>query len=93
MIEAMSKGTPVMASSRGSLPELVVKGTGSISESLVQLNASLHEHYDYRKVFEWAQSTFSAEAEVNGLLHKSLEIIDKVRKSKSSPNMVQKSTQ
>jgi len=85
VIEAMSKGTPVLASYEGSLPE-IIRGTdgfgegvaGTLSNNMQQLNASLHREYDYKKVYEHAKKYFTSEREVEAMLLESLELIEKV---------------
>jgi glycosyltransferase involved in cell wall biosynthesis len=86
IIEAMSKGTPVLASQWGSLPEIIRgpdgKGegiVGSISRNISELNASLRDEFNYKHVYQYAQENFSAKNEVDTLLLKSLELVKRVQ--------------
>ena len=62
--EATSKGTPVLASNWGSLPEIILghdgkgKGVGSVSATLQQLNASYGKDYNYDRVYQYAKANF-----------------------------------
>ena len=85
VLEATSKGTPVLASNMGSLPE-IIRGPdglgegviGTISHSMEQLNASLHREYDYKRVYQYSREHFSAEKELESLLLKSLDLVERV---------------
>ena len=81
IVEAMSKGTSVLGSDRGSLPELVPASAGVVSSDLKVLNASLHRDFDPREVFKWAESNFKAEAEVEELMRLSRQIVARHRPS------------
>ncbi len=62
VIEAMSQGVPVYASSYGSLPELVAPGTGLILHNHQQLIEALSnpQHFDPLFIRRYAEDNFSS---------------------------------
>ena len=74
-VEAISKGTPVLGSAAGSLPELIVPTVGVSSSDLRVLNASLHDYYNYTAIHEYAKSRFSSRHEVQQLYVRSRGLV------------------
>lgn len=67
--EAMAAGTPVLAYSRGSLPELVRHGeTGYLGGGEDDMVAAIHaiDRLDRRRCREWVEERFSVEQMVDG---------------------------
>lgn len=75
VVEALSKGTPVLGSMRGSLPELIVPSVGVVSDDLTVLNASLRTEFEAKTVFDYSQRNFDAVIEIEELLRRSLDML------------------
>jgi len=54
-IEALSKGTPVIASANGCLPELINNEVGVSSNNLRVCSEGLSKQFDYKKIFEYSK--------------------------------------
>jgi glycosyltransferase involved in cell wall biosynthesis len=69
-IEAVSKGTPVLGSMHGSVPELVNHdNVGFCSNSIDELvNAITYKKFDYKKCYEFALAKYHVKNEIAGLL-------------------------
>jgi glycosyltransferase involved in cell wall biosynthesis len=67
--EAMAAGTPVLAYSRGSMPELVKDGeSGYLISTEEEMIQAMHriESLDRRRCRQWVQENFSVEQMVDG---------------------------
>jgi glycosyltransferase involved in cell wall biosynthesis len=75
VLESMSKGTPVLGSNFGSIPEMVGEKGGSIFDPFIsEKDISIAESRDRKEVFDWSQK-FSIEKEVEKLKDVSLKIL------------------
>jgi glycosyltransferase involved in cell wall biosynthesis len=68
VVEAMGKGTPVLASARGSLPEIIPTLAGVATNSLADINAALKVPFQRKRIYEYAKSHFSSSQEIRQLL-------------------------
>ena len=68
VVEALSKGTPVLGSNRGSLPELISSEVGIASSDLLELNATLRCDFEPSKVFNFAKAHFTVDQEIKEML-------------------------
>ncbi len=66
VLESLSKGTPVIGSANGSLPEMI-GDCGISSNDPNTLNQGLNIAFDYQKIFEKSKK-FHIDEEINGLL-------------------------
>ena len=78
IIEAMSKGTPIIGSTRGSLSELIPDSCGILSTDFHTINANLKKvkNLDRKKVFEHAKN-FEIKHEVKNILDISIKLLQK----------------
>lgn len=74
VIESLSKGTPVIGSANGALPELIAEGCGVSSNDFARLEAALEMDFDSRRCFEHSKR-FHVEHEVRELLRASDSIL------------------
>ena len=72
-LEAITKGTPVLGSTKGAVPELY-SPAGICTDDFNEQIAALDKQYDYNKVYEYAQ-TFHIKNEITTLLEKSKQIL------------------
>lgn len=64
VIEMMSQGLPVLASAYGSMPEIIVEGTGHICQNQQELEnklASSHHHFDQKFIRDYVEKNFSVQ--------------------------------
>jgi glycosyltransferase involved in cell wall biosynthesis len=74
-LESMSKGTPVLGTANGALPELIENGTsGFITDDMEQMEALLEMPLNYQRCFEYSKR-FHVDFEVGALLKKSEHIL------------------
>lgn len=74
-LESMSKGTPVLGSMNGSLPEVIENGvSGYTANSIDEMEMLLDYNFDYEKCFEYSKK-FHIDIEVSELIRISEEII------------------
>ena len=88
VVEALSKGTPVLGSNRGSLPELISSEVGIASSDLHELNATLRCDFEPSKVFNFAKAHFTVDQEIKEMLRWSHVVIKRQggqEQAKSSP--------
>ena len=85
IVEALSKGTPVVGSKRGSLPELITPEVGVLSDDLKEINTALQKEFDPNVVFEYAKRNFDAVEEVKKMLQKSVQLIWTTKQKQLSP--------
>jgi glycosyltransferase involved in cell wall biosynthesis len=74
VLESLSKGTPVLGSANGALPELIADGCGVSTNDFAVLEAALDTDFDFRRSFEHAK-LFHVEHEVRKLLRTSENIL------------------
>jgi glycosyltransferase involved in cell wall biosynthesis len=75
IIESMSKGTPVLGSSHGALPELIENGlSGFTTGGMEKLEGYLDYKFDNRQCFEYSKR-FHINAEIAALIDKSEKIL------------------
>lgn len=75
VIESMSKGTPVLGSTHGALPELIQNGiSGYTAETIDAYERYLNADYDYAACFEYADR-FHIRFEIDTLIERSNEIL------------------
>lgn len=55
VLEALSKGTPVIGSVNGSLPELINKNVGICSNKFKEISNGLRKTFDFKAVFEYSK--------------------------------------
>lgn len=69
-IEAISKGTPVLGSTFGSVPELVNhQDVGFCSDNIDELVYAIkHKNFDYKKCYDFAYNNYHVKNEINGLI-------------------------
>lgn len=72
-LEASSKGTPVIGSNNGSIPEIINICGGQVCESLEDYSKALNINFDYNKIFNNSK-IFSIENEIKTLISKSKKI-------------------
>lgn len=72
-LEAISKGTPVLGSTKGAVPELY-EPTGLCTDNIDEMISYLDVKHDYNAVYEYAQK-FHIKNEINFLVEKSKHII------------------
>ena len=74
-IEAMSKGTPVLGTMNGSIPELVNHdNVGVCTDNIYEMIEVINKKFDYRKCFEYSKK-FHVKNEVDFMIRKSKEIL------------------
>ena len=73
ILESLSKGTPVIGSARGALPEMIGCG-GVASNDFDTMEAALYGVYDHAACFAYA-GQFSIDNEIDGLLARSQQIV------------------
>jgi glycosyltransferase involved in cell wall biosynthesis len=73
ILESLSKGTPVIGSANGALPE-VIREHGVSSNDLEELNRALEKTYDHRACFEYSKK-FSIENEVKQMIQASERVL------------------
>lgn len=66
VLESLSKGTPVIGSANGALPEMI-GDYGLASNDVKDLNKALYIDYDYEATFEYSKR-FHVNKEIDGLL-------------------------
>jgi glycosyltransferase involved in cell wall biosynthesis len=74
-LEAITKGTPVLGSTKGAVPELYGPA-GKCTDSLEEMSKIIDMTFDTKEVFNYAQK-FHIKNEVQFLIDKSVEIIGK----------------
>jgi glycosyltransferase involved in cell wall biosynthesis len=67
VIESLSKGTPVLGSKSGALPELIDDGSGAICEDVDAFERALESRFDRRACFERSRR-FHVEHELRAML-------------------------
>ena len=72
--EAISKGTPVLGSMKGSIPELYAS-TGFCTDHYSEMLTALDKQYDYQAVYEHAQK-FHVKNDIQFLLDTSYDILN-----------------
>jgi glycosyltransferase involved in cell wall biosynthesis/SAM-dependent methyltransferase len=83
IIESMSKGTPVLGSSHGALPELIENGlSGFTTGSMETLEGCLDYQFDNRQCFEYSKR-FHINEEIAALIDASEKILAKYHKQKT----------
>ncbi len=74
-LESMSKGTPILSTTNGALPELIANGiSGFTTDDMEQMEALLDHPFDYRQCFEYSKR-FHVNSEIQTLLEKSEHIL------------------
>ena len=74
-LESMSKGTPVLGTTSGALPELIENGIcGFTTDDMEQMEALLEFPFDYQRCFEYSRR-FHVNYEIQALLKKSEHIL------------------
>lgn len=77
IIESMSKGTPVLGSNKGSLPELIQNGwSGYAATSFEELESHLDDSFDYKRCFDYSKR-FHIDKEVEMLIRLSQKLSSK----------------
>ncbi|MFN3329955.1 MAG: glycosyltransferase family 4 protein [Pyrinomonadaceae bacterium] len=82
LIEAMACGTPVIATKRGSIPEIIIHGeTGFIVENLQEAAEAIGsiERLDRKKIRDHVEKNFSVEKMVNRYIEVYKEVIGYAR--------------
>jgi glycosyltransferase involved in cell wall biosynthesis len=72
-LESVSKGTPIIGSINGSIPEIISLCDGKICESIEDYSKALNINFDYNKIFNNSK-IFSIENEIKTLISKSKKI-------------------
>ena len=86
ILESISKGTPVIGSSKGALPELIINGVNGYSVNTIdEFEAFLEHEFNYEACFRSAKR-FHINFEVEALVSRSMEIIRKGYNSKPYKN-------
>jgi glycosyltransferase involved in cell wall biosynthesis len=73
VLESLSKGTPVIGSANGALPE-IIREHGVSSNDVEELNRALDQAYDNRACFEYSKK-FSIENEVKQMVQASERVL------------------
>jgi len=74
-LESISKGTPILGTTNGSLPEVIETGIcGFTTDDMEQMEALLEHPFDYQRCFEFSKR-FHVNYEVQALLDKSESIL------------------
>lgn len=68
VLESLSKGTPVIGTNRGSLPEVLNDGYGQIANNFEQLNSALNQEFDHRKIYDYSKE-FHVHYEVDNIVN------------------------
>jgi glycosyltransferase involved in cell wall biosynthesis len=74
VLESLTKGTPVIGSANGALPELVAEGCGVTSNDFGVLEGALDTSFDHRRCFEYSKR-FLVAHEVHEMLRASERIL------------------
>jgi len=75
VLESISKGTPVIGSCNGALPELITNGVnGFIANSIGEFESHLNYEFDYETCFQSAKR-FHIDVEVEALVSRSMQIL------------------
>jgi glycosyltransferase involved in cell wall biosynthesis len=74
VLESLSKGTPVIASAKGALPEMIAD-SGLVSNEIKALNDALDMEFDYEACFEHSKS-FHVYNEVDALIDRTAALMD-----------------
>ena len=78
VVEALSKGTPVIASRYGSMPELINSDVGVSSNKLEDLNLAIgNNSYNTQRICEYANK-FRNRHEIERMVQASRDIIDEL---------------
>ena len=88
IIEAMSKGTPVLGSNHGSLPELIGPEVGVSVSSIEEINDILGKKFDNQYIFEFAKREFNNIKEVTTLFDLSRKILFTTRQIVNATNIL-----
>ncbi|MDD5675924.1 MAG: glycosyltransferase family 4 protein [Chitinivibrionales bacterium] len=73
ILESLSKGTPVLGSANGALPE-IIQQHGIATNNFSELNCALEQPFDNQACFEYSKS-FSVRNEVRAMLDKTKAIL------------------
>jgi glycosyltransferase involved in cell wall biosynthesis len=85
ILESMSKGTPVLGSTNGALPELIKDGvSGYTANNIDEMERLLEYEFDYARCFEYSK-IFHIDAEVEALVRMSEKIIKSGSQTASCP--------
>ena len=71
-LEAVSKGTPIIGSPNGSLPEIISATGGKVCNTLEEYSDALGENFNYKDI-HMKSNIFSIDEEVRGMLRKTYE--------------------
>ena len=72
-LEAVSKGTPIIGSNNGSIPEIINQTGGKVCLSLEEYSQALDLKFDYKKIFE-SSKIFKISEEISNLLKESVDL-------------------
>lgn len=73
-LESISKGTPIIGSNNGSIPEIINLSGGQVCNNIEEYSKSLDINFDNTDIFNKSKQ-FSIENEINTLLKESSELL------------------
>lgn len=73
-LEAVSKGTPIIGSNYGSLPEIINMCGGKICKSIEEYSDALNIDFNYEEIYNKSQQ-FSIQNEINNLIIESKKML------------------
>jgi glycosyltransferase involved in cell wall biosynthesis len=69
-LEAISKGTPIIGSNNGSIPEIISLSGGKVCNSIEEYSKALDENFNYQDIYK-KSDLFSIDKEIINLLNQS----------------------